>query len=111
MCPIGPEANLLEPSEKQCHRLFLPHPILSLYDLEVIKATRHRGWKVSTTNNIVLSLSFSQKLNNGLMFKGYSLLLTLVGTFVLHFTELCNGEIFSNTSWKDSIKTDSRKVE
>lgn len=45
MCPIGPEANLLEPSEKQCHRLFLPHPILSLYDLEVIKATRHRGWK------------------------------------------------------------------
>jgi len=47
MCPIGPEANLLEPSEKQCHRLFLPHPILSLYDLEVIKATRHRGWKVS----------------------------------------------------------------
>jgi hypothetical protein len=47
MCPIGPEANLLEPSEKQCHRLFVPHPILSLYDLEVIKATRHRGWKVS----------------------------------------------------------------
>jgi glutamate synthase (NADPH/NADH) len=47
MCPIGPEANLLEPSEKQCHRLLLPNPILSLYDLEVIKATRHRGWKVS----------------------------------------------------------------
>jgi hypothetical protein len=47
MCPIGPEANLLEPSEKQCHRLLLPHPILSLYDLEVIKATGHRGWKVS----------------------------------------------------------------
>ncbi|GFG41054.1 hypothetical protein Cfor_06824, partial [Coptotermes formosanus] len=45
MCPIGPEANLLEPSEKQCHRLLLPHPILSLYDLEVIKATGHRGWK------------------------------------------------------------------
>ncbi|PNF31497.1 Glutamate synthase [NADH], amyloplastic [Cryptotermes secundus] len=45
MCPIGPEANLLEPSEKQCHRLFLPHPILSLSDLEAIKATRYRGWK------------------------------------------------------------------
>lgn len=45
MCPIGPEANLLEPCEKQCHRLFLPHPILSLDDLEVIKATKHRGWK------------------------------------------------------------------
>ncbi|PSN33244.1 hypothetical protein C0J52_22643 [Blattella germanica] len=45
MCPIGPEANLLEPSEKQCHRLFLHNPILSLKDLEVIKATKHRGWK------------------------------------------------------------------
>ncbi|PSN37438.1 Glutamate synthase 1 [NADH] [Blattella germanica] len=45
MCPIGPEANLLEPSEKQCHRLFLHNPILSLKDLEVIKATKHSGWK------------------------------------------------------------------
>jgi hypothetical protein len=54
MCPIGPEANLLEPSEKQCHRLLLPHPILSLYDLEVIKATRHRGWKVGARSNILI---------------------------------------------------------
>ncbi|XP_068081055.1 uncharacterized protein [Anabrus simplex] len=45
MCPIGPESNLLVPSEKQCHRLFMQRPILSLYDLEVIKATKHRGWK------------------------------------------------------------------
>ncbi|GLG95437.1 NADPH:adrenodoxin oxidoreductase, mitochondrial [Gryllus bimaculatus] len=45
MCPIGPEANLLQPSEKQCHRLFLKRPILSLSDVEVIKATTHRGWK------------------------------------------------------------------
>lgn len=43
---IGPEANMLEPSEEQCHRLILPQPILSLSDLEVLKATRHRGWRV-----------------------------------------------------------------
>jgi len=46
-CSIGPEANMLEPTAEQCHRLILPHPILSLADLEVLKATRHRGWRVS----------------------------------------------------------------
>nr|XP_027206472.1 putative glutamate synthase [NADPH] [Penaeus vannamei] len=44
-CPIGPEANILEPSAKQCHRIFLKNPILSLQDLEVIKATNYRGWR------------------------------------------------------------------
>ena len=34
-CPIGPEANILEPSPKQCHRIFLENPIISLTDLEV----------------------------------------------------------------------------
>lgn len=48
MCPIGPEANILVPSAKQCHRLFLPNPILSLYDLEVLRNNQHRGWKVKT---------------------------------------------------------------
>lgn len=45
LCPIGPESNILEPSELQVHRLFLPQPILSLADLEIIKRTRYRGWK------------------------------------------------------------------
>lgn len=45
MCPIGPEGNFLEPSAKQCHRLMLPQPILSLPDLEIIKRNTHRGWK------------------------------------------------------------------
>ncbi|KAK7070468.1 hypothetical protein SK128_010174 [Halocaridina rubra] len=44
-CPIGPEANILEPSAEQCHRLFLENPMLSLQDLEVIKATKHKGWR------------------------------------------------------------------
>ncbi|XP_018895699.1 uncharacterized protein [Bemisia tabaci] len=45
MCPIGPEANILVPSPKQCHRIILPHPIVSLLDLEVLKNNVHRGWK------------------------------------------------------------------
>ncbi|XP_066597072.1 uncharacterized protein [Prorops nasuta] len=45
LCPIGPESNILEPSEMQVHRLFLPQPILSLDDLHVLKQTKHRRWK------------------------------------------------------------------
>ncbi|KAH0945164.1 hypothetical protein HN011_004136 [Eciton burchellii] len=45
LCPIGPESNILEPNELQVHRLFLPQPILSLNDLEILKHTTHRGWK------------------------------------------------------------------
>ncbi|XP_015429364.1 PREDICTED: putative glutamate synthase [NADPH] isoform X2 [Dufourea novaeangliae] len=48
LCPIGPESNILEPNERQVHRLFLPQPILSLADLEVIKRTKFRGWKSRT---------------------------------------------------------------
>uniref|UniRef100_A0A5K3FD94 glutamate synthase (NADH) n=1 Tax=Mesocestoides corti TaxID=53468 RepID=A0A5K3FD94_MESCO len=32
-CPIGPEANVLEPSPEQAHRLWLKQPILSLADM------------------------------------------------------------------------------
>lgn len=45
LCPIGPESNILEPNELQVHRLFLPQPILSLSDLDVLKHTTHRGWR------------------------------------------------------------------
>jgi len=45
-CPIGPEANILIPSAEQCKRLVLPQPILSLCDLELLKATKFNGWKV-----------------------------------------------------------------
>ncbi|XP_072178929.1 uncharacterized protein [Diadema setosum] len=47
-CPIGPEDNILEPSERQCSRLFLDAPILTLHDLEVIKATSFRNWRSKT---------------------------------------------------------------
>lgn len=44
-CPIGPEANILEPSPEQCRRLWLGQPILSLKDIEVLKAIQYKGWK------------------------------------------------------------------
>ncbi|VVC88539.1 unnamed protein product [Leptidea sinapis] len=45
MCPIGPTANILQPSAQFVHRLFLPQPILSIPDLNALKMTNHRGWK------------------------------------------------------------------
>ena len=47
-CPIGPEGNLLVPNGNQCQRLWLENPILSLYDLGVLKHTRINGWKSVT---------------------------------------------------------------
>ncbi|XP_066254056.1 uncharacterized protein [Euwallacea similis] len=43
-CPIGPESNILEPSSKQVHRLWLKNPVISISDLEVFKNISHRGW-------------------------------------------------------------------
>ncbi|XP_071038942.1 uncharacterized protein [Parasteatoda tepidariorum] len=44
-CPIGPAANILEPSAQQCCRLYLNQPILSLKDIAALKATTYKGWK------------------------------------------------------------------
>ncbi len=44
-CPIGPESNILEPSAKQVHRIWLNNPILSVADIEMLKRTNYRGWK------------------------------------------------------------------
>nr|CAH7738975.1 unnamed protein product [Callosobruchus chinensis] len=43
-CPIGPEDNILQPSPKQVHRLWLKNPVISIADLEVMKLTKHRNW-------------------------------------------------------------------
>ncbi|GAB5403661.1 MAG: glutamate synthase large subunit [Aureliella sp.] len=44
-CYIGPEANLLDASEQHCHRLLIPHPILTNEELAAVKKMDHRGWK------------------------------------------------------------------
>ena len=44
-CYIGPEGNLLETSEAQCHRLAVEHPILTNGELASIRDLDYRGWK------------------------------------------------------------------
>nr|NVI74137.1 putative glutamate synthase 1 [Cucujiformia] len=43
-CPIGPEANILEPSPEQVHRLWLKQPVISIPDLDVLARINYRSW-------------------------------------------------------------------
>ncbi len=47
-CYIGPERNLLDTTPEHCHRLLVPHPILSNEQLAALKHLNHRGWKART---------------------------------------------------------------
>ena len=48
-CYIGPEGNLLDTTEKQAHRLRVPHPILTDTETAAIKSLDgYRGWKTKT---------------------------------------------------------------
>lgn len=47
-CFIGPEGNLLETTEQQCHRLRVPHPILTNGELASLKHLDYRGWRTRT---------------------------------------------------------------
>jgi glutamate synthase (NADPH/NADH) large chain len=45
---IGPEGNLLKTGESQCHRLLIPHPILTNQELDAIKNIDRQGWRSRT---------------------------------------------------------------
>ncbi len=47
-CYIGPEGNLLDVTPEHCHRLRIPHPILTNEELTALKELDHRGWKSKT---------------------------------------------------------------
>jgi len=47
-CYIGPEQNLLNISKEHCHRLLMPHPILTNEELADIRQLDHRGWKTKS---------------------------------------------------------------
>ena len=47
-CYIGPEANLLEVSQANAHRLRIPHPILTNEEVAALKSMNHRGWRSRT---------------------------------------------------------------
>jgi len=44
-CMIGPEGDLTETTEEQCHRLSLKGPLLSIAEMEAIKKMNYRGWR------------------------------------------------------------------
>jgi glutamate synthase (NADPH/NADH) len=49
-CYVGPEGNILEMNESQCHRLILKSPILTMKELAAIKRMDiiYRSWGVAT---------------------------------------------------------------
>ncbi|MBI3951198.1 MAG: glutamate synthase large subunit, partial [Acidobacteria bacterium] len=47
-CYIGPERNLLDTTERHCHRLRIPHPIITNEQLAAIKCMDYRGWRAKT---------------------------------------------------------------
>ncbi|KAI8373021.1 uncharacterized protein BYT42DRAFT_578944 [Radiomyces spectabilis] len=51
-CYVGPEGNILEIDQNQCHKLTLPSPILSMEELAVVKnmSEFYPDWKVATVD-------------------------------------------------------------
>ncbi|XVF12653.1 hypothetical protein REPUB_Repub08aG0137600 [Reevesia pubescens] len=54
-CMIGPEGDLTETTEEQCHRLSLRGPLLSIEETEAIKKMDYRGWRSK-----VLDITYSK---------------------------------------------------
>merc|ERR1719230_2295439 len=50
VCPVGPEANLLEKGPEHSARLNVPHPILTLEEMEAVKTSSYNGWKGATVD-------------------------------------------------------------
>ncbi|KZV27579.1 glutamate synthase 1 [Dorcoceras hygrometricum] len=44
-CMVGPEGDLTETTEEQCHRLSLKGPLLSIDEMEAVKRMHYRGWR------------------------------------------------------------------
>ncbi|XP_047324455.1 glutamate synthase 1 [NADH], chloroplastic-like isoform X2 [Impatiens glandulifera] len=55
-CMIGPEGDLTETTEEQCHRLSLKGPLLSVEEMEAIKKMNYRGWRSK-----VLDITYSKE--------------------------------------------------
>ncbi|XP_068664584.1 glutamate synthase 1 [NADH], chloroplastic-like isoform X2 [Aristolochia californica] len=55
-CMIGPEGDLTETTEEQCHRLSLKGPLLSTEEMEAIKKMNYRGWRSK-----VLDITYSKE--------------------------------------------------
>ncbi|KAK3285699.1 glutamate synthase [NADH] [Cymbomonas tetramitiformis] len=47
-CMLGPEGDLTEVTEEQCHRLSVPRPFLTIQEMEALKHTSLHGWSTCT---------------------------------------------------------------
>ncbi|KAK9070425.1 hypothetical protein SSX86_010827 [Deinandra increscens subsp. villosa] len=56
-CMVGPEGDLTETTEEQCHRLSLKGPLLSIEEMESIKNMNYRGWRSK-----VLDITYPKEL-------------------------------------------------
>ncbi|CAL1409687.1 unnamed protein product [Linum trigynum] len=54
-CMIGPEGDLTETTEEQCHRLSLKGPLLTIDEVEAVKKMNYRGWRSK-----VLDITYSR---------------------------------------------------
>ncbi|XP_019414790.1 PREDICTED: glutamate synthase [NADH], amyloplastic isoform X1 [Lupinus angustifolius] len=54
-CIVGPEGDLTETTEEQCHRLSLKGPLLSIEEMEAVKKMNHRGWQTK-----VIDITYSK---------------------------------------------------
>ncbi|KAJ0971718.1 hypothetical protein J5N97_019677 [Dioscorea zingiberensis] len=54
-CMIGPEGDLTETTEEQCHRLSLKGPLLSIDEMDAMKTMNYRGWRSK-----VLDITYSK---------------------------------------------------
>lgn len=54
-CMVGPEGDLTEATEEQCHRLSLKGPLLSIEEMEALKKMNYRGWRSK-----VLDITYSR---------------------------------------------------
>ncbi|MEZ6151959.1 MAG: glutamate synthase large subunit [Pirellulaceae bacterium] len=56
-CYIGPEQNLLDVTPEHCHRLLVPHPILTNEELAALEHMTKRGWRTKT-----IDITFDRKM-------------------------------------------------
>lgn len=47
---VGPEGDMSETVEQQCHRLSLKGPLLTLEEMESVKKMEHRDWRTKVVD-------------------------------------------------------------
>eukprot|EP00897_Mesotaenium_endlicherianum_P000426 jgi/Mesen1/10384/ME000081S09774 len=65
-CFVGPEGDLTETTEGQCHRLSLEGPLLTLDQMEAVKKMDYRGWRTKIVDTTYAKVEGSEGLEMAL---------------------------------------------